>query len=243
VAETGAKDLFERIRHPAHEAGLDLSAAFPVDAYNRSVPDAYRLPTLGRGRPCGIVIGNSRTFWPKFLEALRRSPRLCESAHPVNTYVTEKLSDLLQDLPAAFEVRYAHTSKPSPVAMQRAAQISGLAHTSPSHLSIHPEHGPWIALRAVIVLDADGWWAGEPAPAPDPCTPCSSKPCLEALDRAVAASRDEPAGERVSRHWRLWLGVRDACPIGRTSRYSEEQCEYHYRPSRDFLPGVLRPGC
>ena len=33
--------------------------------------------------------------------------------------------------------------------------IAGLAHTSPSYLSIHPEHGPWIGLRAVIVLDAD----------------------------------------------------------------------------------------
>jgi methylmalonic aciduria homocystinuria type C protein len=121
--------------------------------------------------------------------------------------------------------------------MQRAAMIAGLAHTSPSYLSIHPEHGPWIALRAVIVLDKD-WTSGEPAPAPDPCTPCP-KPCMPALDDAVAASGDEPVGKKVSSSWKLWLAVRDACPMGRSSRYSDEQCEYHYRPDRSFLLSLL----
>ena len=115
--------------------------------------------------------------------------------------------------------------------------IAGLAHTSPSYLSIHPEHGPWIALRAVIVLDED-WTSGEPAPAPDPCTPCR-KPCLAALDRAVKASEKEPMGKKVSNRWRLWLAVRDACPMGRSSRYSDEQCEYHYRVDHGFLLGLL----
>lgn len=231
------RQLLETLGRSAERAGLDLCSAFPVDAYNRSVARAYLLPDLGRQGPVGVLLGNSRAFWPAFLEALRASEKLRESDHPVNTYVAETVRGLVQGLPLASEARWAHSSEPGPVAIQRAARIAGLAHTSPSHLSIHPVHGPWIALRAVLVLDEDWPWAG-PAPAPDPCTPCR-KPCLPALDRAVAASKDAPMAKKVSESWRLWLAVRDACPVGRSSRYPDEQCEYHYRPSRSLLLSLL----
>jgi methylmalonic aciduria homocystinuria type C protein len=230
-------DVQKKIAGAASNAGLDLAAAFPVSAYNRSVPAGYGLPDFGRNRPVGIVLGNSRSLWPKFLEALKDSEELDEAEHPLNAYVTDTVGRLLQALPVSHEVRWAHASEPSPVAMQQAAMIAGLAHTSPSYLSIHPEHGPWIGLRAVVVLDLE-WESGDPAPAPDPCTPCP-KPCLPALNRAVAASKQAPAGKKVSSNWRLWLAVRDACPLGRSSRYSDEQCEYHYRPERDFLLSLL----
>ena len=230
-------DWLGRIRKPAEAAGIDLAAGIPVEVYNRRVPDTHRLPTLGRDQPLGIVLGNSRAFWPKFLQALKGSQGLRESEHPVNTYITERVGPILEGLSVDYEVRWAHTSQPSPVAMQRAAMIAGLAHTSPSYLSIHPEHGPWISLRAVIVLDKD-WASGDPAPAPDPCTSCP-KPCMPALGQAVAASRDEPMGKKVSSSWKLWLAVRDACPMGRSSRYSDEQCEYHYRSDQSFLLSLL----
>ena len=140
-------------------AGLDLSAAFPVVVYNRSVPETYSLPTFGREEPYGIILGNSRNFWPKFLEAVKESETLRESEHPLHAYVTATIVALVQALPVACEVRWAHTSQPSPVAMQPASMIAGLAHTSPSYLSIHPKHGPWIGLRAVLVLDAN-WGIG-----------------------------------------------------------------------------------
>jgi len=230
-------ELQEEISASTEAAGLDLSAAFPVAAYNRSVPEAYRLPTFGREGPFGIVLGNSRALWPKFLKAVKESDALRASEHPLDAYVTAEIGRVLQGLSVACEARWAHSSGPSPVAMQRASMIAGLAHTSPSYLSIHPEHGPWIGLRAAPVLDAHWAW-GEPVPPADPCTPCL-KPCLAALDRAVAASKSAPAGRKVSSHWKLWLQVRDACPLGRPSRYTDEQCMYHYRPDRDFLLSLL----
>ena len=39
--------------------------------------------------------------------------------------------------------------------MLHLAEASGLAHVGPAHLAIHPQHGPWFGLRAVIVLDAN----------------------------------------------------------------------------------------
>ncbi len=229
--------LVDRIAGPAAKAGLDLLAPFPVASYNRSVQEAYVLPTFAREGPVGIILANSRAFWPRFLEALKASEALRESKHPLNAYIADTVVQLVDAFSVDFEIRWAHASEPSPVAMQRAAMMAGLAHTSPSYLSIHPKHGPWIGLRAVIVLDT-AWESGDPEPAPDPCTPCA-KPCLPALDKAVEASRNNPKGKKVAGSWRLWLAVRDACPMGRSSRYSDEQCEYHYRPDHEFLLGLL----
>ena len=172
--------VLKKLARSAAVAGLDLSAAFPVAEYNRSVPEAYSLATFDREGPFGIVLGNSRAFWPKFLEAARESEALRESEQPLHDYVTDTIGRLVHALPVAHEVRWAHTSEPSPVAMQRASMIGGLAHTSPSYMSIHPEHGPWIGLRAVIVLNAD-WALGDPVrhPTPAPRAPNrASKPWI-----------------------------------------------------------------
>ena len=44
-----------------------------------------------------------------------------------------------------------------------------------------------------------------------------------------AAARDAPPShDSVTRDWRLWLAVRDACPLGREHRYDDDQLRYHY---------------
>jgi hypothetical protein len=93
---------------------------------------------------------------------------------------------------------------------------------APSHLCVHAEFGPWIALRAAVVLDAPG---GGSTPA-EPTCDCPSG-CLPALERALAAG--EPTnGDELRDHWTLWLAMRDACPRGRAHRYGDEQIRYHY---------------
>lgn len=57
-----------------------------------------------------------------------------------------------------FALRFSHHTEPGRfVNMMRAAQLSGLAYySSTTHLCMHPLYGPWFALRAVAVVDADG---------------------------------------------------------------------------------------
>jgi methylmalonic aciduria homocystinuria type C protein len=120
---------------------------------------------------------------------------------------------------------WAHQTSPRALPIQRLAELVGLASLSPSHLSIHPLYGPWFALRAVAVFDVDG--PDEPAPAlTSPCVQCD-KPCLPALERALPLRVEEHAG--------AWIAVRDACPVGRASRYGEEQLRYHYTKDRKLL--------
>ena len=52
-------------------------------------------------------------------------------------------------------VRFSHRTAPGElIAIQQLCHLSGLAYLSKrSHLCIHRQHGPWIALRSVIVCD------------------------------------------------------------------------------------------
>ena len=102
--------------------------------------------------------------------------------------------------------------------LQRIAVASGLGAWSETHLVIHSIHGPWFALRAAIVMP------GEPPPPAPPAAACTcSDRCRGALARATSSA-----------DWRDWLAVRDACPIGRAWRYSDDQIEFHY------VHGLLR---
>jgi hypothetical protein len=96
---------------------------------------------------------------------------------------------------------------------------------------VHPEHGPWIALRAVVIFDAEGPVRGEKAPVL--CAPCD-RPCMAALARALAADARRDCAS-VAEHQAHWIAVRDACPIGRDSRYGADQLGYHYGKDRALL--------
>jgi hypothetical protein len=58
---------------------------------------------------------------------------------------------------------------------------------------------------------------------------------VEALQRALHATDKKPDAAAVERDWTSWVSVRDACPIGRDSRYSDEQIRYHYTKLRQLL--------
>lgn len=223
-------DVTARCAH----AGLDLVSPLQVRGYNEVVEAGFRLPDFGRARALAVLIGNTKAIWRPFLDALGSRPRLLDDDHPLDTYISQAIHDALQPLGDRWELRWAHRSAPRPVAMQRLAHVSGLAHLAPSHLSVHPVYGPWISLRAVVVVDIDG--PSDLAPEPlNPCDNCVAN-CLARFDQAIAAVGPSQTHDTVAEHWRRWLAVRDACPIGRAHRFSDDQIRYHY--TKD--PQVLR---
>jgi hypothetical protein len=135
--------------------------------------------------------------------------------------------------------------------MQRLAELAGLAWLSPSYLSVHPVHGPWISLRAAIVV---GGVAG-----PDEstrhaigrtCHACEdANGCRAALATALAAS--DPRAQRgvgvsgdrdaIAENWTLWLSVRDACPVGKASRFQEDHLRYGYTKEKSILRLLAGP--
>ena len=202
--------------------GLDLLAPLATSDYDAVAPSH----AVGGVSRLGVVVGNGRGLWEPFRSAAKSTLRGEE--HPLQRYVEGALRAALADLPAD-EVRYAHDD-PVSVAIQKAAQVAGLADLSPSHLCVHPEQGPWIALRVLVIFAA-----APPVSRPRPriCEACQGQPCVPALqealaDRALGAIRVRDEPER-------WIAIRDSCPVGRDARYSEEQLRYHYTKDRTVL--------
>jgi hypothetical protein len=220
------------LRDRCGPAGLDLVQPFQVAWYNRAVDEAYRLPDLGAPSALGVLIGNTQAIWPHFLEALGA---FRDRPQPLDAYVEAGVLRALEPITLRHEVRFAHDPPPRRVAMQRLAHLSGLAYLSPSHLSVRATYGPWIALRAAIVIDIEGP-PGPPREPPNPCPDCETQ-CMPAFREAMDASGGHPGHAAIERDWPLWLAVRDACPVGRPHRYGDEQIRYHYANDRTVLAG------
>ncbi len=204
------------------EVGLDIAAPFP----SRLVGELASRPVLA-GR-LGLVIGNTRALWPHLARALEREPALRAAPHPVDRYCEERIGVVLDEAPAAHDVIWAHTPPPDAYPVQALAEAAGLCDIAPCRLAVHARFGPWLALRAVAVLDVPG--PAEPSAPAGVCASCSA-PCRAPFELARAAP-----GSPESR-WRLWLAVRDACPVGREHRYPERQLRYHYTKDRSLLAG------
>jgi cyanocobalamin reductase (cyanide-eliminating) / alkylcobalamin dealkylase len=184
--------------------GFDL--AHPFDAAH-----AARTPGLDRlagPERLGILVGNTRAAWPAFQAALG-DPALAADPDPLDRF-TERV--ITAGFATGTRIYFGHRAYDGTfLPLQRLAALTGLGAVSPSQLVIHPIYGPWIALRAVVLLDGD-----PPAPRPiaQACT-CTAA-CGDAFARAQR-SRD-PAD---------WLAVREACAL-RAHRYSDAQIAYHY---------------
>lgn len=226
-----------RVATAAAAAGLDLVQPFSVAHYNQGAQAAERLDDFGRAGPggaLGLLLGNTRRLWAPFTEAYARDAALANAAQPLDSYVVTRLTALLADATAAgTRLLFAHVTAPSAFPIQRLAERVGLAALSPSHLAIHPVHGPWLALRAVAVVDVAGPDAAPKAVA-RPCMGCAA-PCVPALERARLVSGEPLSSAAIARHAPVWIAVRDACPVGRGSRYGEAQLAYHYGPARSRI--------
>lgn len=210
-------------------AGLDLAAPLDVARYNEAVDAAYRVDTFGREHALGVVLGNTKALWPCLVEAMREDEALFASPDPLDDYVVRTVGDALAMLPYVTAVWFAHEPPPRRVAMQRLADLSALAPLSKTtHLNVHPTYGPWIGLRALVVIDVDG--PRDPPAREELCVDCAST-CGAKVTRALNGGT-----------WRDWLAVREACPTGQAHRYEIEQIRYHYEKDRAALRRYVRTG-
>lgn len=209
--------------------GFDIVHPFAVRWLDAVVEPAQRPPDLGRDDALGVLVGNTRALWPPFLAACAADAALGAAADPIERYAETRVAPVIAGLPVRGALRWAHDPPPR-LAIQRLADLTGLAPLSPVGLNVHPVHGPWFALRAAAVLDVAGP-AGDPPATPLPCPDCVHT-CVPSFERARVAQEGK---QGIADTWPLWLAVRDACPVGRAHRYDEAQIRYHYARDRSAL--------
>ena len=129
--------------------GIDLAGCTSVTTYNASVGAAHRLP--GPADSTLMVVGNTAALWPHVERFVLAAGSRVDD--PVDRFVEGVVADATSDVGGVIDIRFSHEPPPRLIAIQRLAHLAGLAWLSPSHLCVHPVFGPWIALRAAIVLD------------------------------------------------------------------------------------------
>ncbi len=234
VSEAEWQEITSRVEAACAPNGFDLVHPFAVSRYNAGAVETARLDCFNRSDALGLLIGNTRQLWPAFTHAFQTDATLASGGNPLDTYVTMRLTRLLTEATQhPTRIVFSHVTTPRAFPIQRLAESVGFAAISPSHLAIHPQHGPWFALRAVVVVDV----TGPDAVPPDlerPCRGCSA-PCVPALERALAASGSPLSSAAVALHAAEWVAVRDACPVGKQARYGVAQLVYHYAPARSRI--------
>lgn len=209
-------------RFSAH--GLDLVQAFDIARYNEIAASHEGLAALqhfGRAGALALLIGNTKALWPHFTRAFQASQDLPQSTDPLDSWIERVVRACAGQVHLPHALHFSHDTGEAFISMLHLAQVSGLAHRGPAHIGVHAEHGPWFGLRALIILDAE-----PPEALPqvaDPCQDCSA-PCVEALEAALVVS----GPDRIATAWEAWVKVRDVCPVGRSSRYGDDQIRYHY---------------
>ncbi|KAG2488315.1 hypothetical protein HYH03_013165 [Edaphochlamys debaryana] len=129
------------------------------------------------------------------------------------------------------------------VDLLRAANCAGLAYLDNDlHLCLHPTFGPWIGLRAVVVLDAPaGPDVGRPLSDPIP-----AKLRMQ-LQAAMAEAMEEvhkqaEAREGVRSNWEVWAAMRRLAGsmFAPGAEYCPGQMAYHYTSDKGLLREAVR---
>ncbi len=218
--------------------GLNLIGVTTPRAYDALVPAGHRLGPAVAGAI--VVIGNGGdAFWAAYRAHVASHPEDVAVAHPLDAFTTQVMER--HALPVAerlgvhprLQLPFA-TTAPA-LSFVHLAEAAGLGRRGLLGVLIHPEFGPWMALRGALLVDAAAD-AARPAAGFDPCPTCRDRPCITAcpagavasptgwnvpgcIDFRVACGGDNPCLDRCH--------ARVACVYGRRHRYPDDALAHH----------------
>lgn len=236
-------NLLDNFRKSLASYGFNLLGTTAISAYEALVPPQYHVSSLLPRATTLIVIGNGGgDFWRGFRAHCDAHPDyLQERAHPLDDYtvatIEAVLTPILLESDAVYRYVYPFRFWTEPVSFMHLAQAAGLAGPSILGVTIHPEYGPWMALRAAVLLDHEVY-APPPAAGFDPCPTCTERACINACPASAirpATGWDIPSC--VQHRLQVETDCLDSCQArydcvyGRKYRYPLDELQYHQRRS------------
>jgi epoxyqueuosine reductase QueG len=236
-------DLLQDIIAALAPYGLNLVGTTSVAAYDALVPVQYHVAPLLPQAQTVVVIGNGGSeFWTHFRTYCTARPGyLHERAHPLDDYtvavIENALAPCLEQSHAVYRYLYPFRFWAEPVSFMHLAQAAGLAGPSILGVVIHPHYGPWLALRAALLIDQE-LYAPPVAAGFDPCPSCTERTCISACP-ASAVSVENKWDIPACVHHRLKAEsdcvdrcyARYECVYGREHRYPPDELRYHQQRS------------
>ena len=226
--------VFDGFKQQLETAGFDITHAFHL---NDLGPMKRYLPIKqADDAAVAILVGNSKAVWRPFLQWLSEQPVLPDD--PFEAYTMSIISSCTSAFYASATALWAHETRSYTVPIQQLAHASGLAYLSRGQFNIHPQYGPWFALRALVVVS--GQFDGPINQLRPPANPVgtevevkSGKLFMQLCQRAYATS------DHLRVHWEEWLALRDLYGIGTQFRYGDDQMRYHYTTDPLILDAAL----
>lgn len=236
-------NLLDKILESLAPYGFNLMGTTTVSAYEALVPAQYHVSSLLPGAKTFIVIGNGGgDFWNGFRAYYEAHPGyLREREHPLDEYtsatIETALTPPLRTANVAYRYLYPFRFWTEPVSFMHLARAAGIAGPSLLGVVIHPQYGPWMALRAAVLLDQE---VSMPPQAPDfdPCPTCQERACMTACPAgAIASATGWDIPTCVQHRLRIetdcvdYCRARYDCVYGREHRYPLDELQYHQRRS------------
>ncbi len=245
-----AATLIAELRRILSPYGLNLVGVTTVGAYDAVVPPSHRAPPGTDPAGAIVVIGNGGgAFWSAYRRHFERHPEDADREHPLDDYTAMVMQHealpLLRRLGVRAELRLPFDANAPLLSFVHLAEAAGLGRRSLLGVLVHPEYGPWMALRGALLVDV-ALVAPRPAAGFDPCPSCVERPCLEACPGGAVshpagwdvprciAFRVEQAAENPCRDR---CHARVACVYGRRHRYPDEALAYHQRRAFAVMAG------
>jgi ferredoxin len=200
------------------------------------------------GARSAIVLGSGGpALWHAFVAAIIDDPTvLTAHAHPLDRFIARTLAAADPEGTDRTWVRCAYDAERF-VDFRPLAFDAGLGWPGRLGLLMHPDHGPWLGLRAVCFTTEDLPRTG-PLAGPGPCAACPA-PCATAcpttavrfgrsFDIRACAAHKQRGGCAGS------CAARNACPEGAASKYPMEEQNYHddRKVGREQLARALKIG-
>ncbi len=241
------KGVLELVRRQAAPYGLNLIAGIPAARYAATGAAAESSVRAAHPRARSIIVlGNGGGgLWRALNAHPTAHPGWWQRQHPLDDFTREVVERML--LPAlsgdGLEAVAAYPFLDQPCAFNflELGRLAGLGAPSILGVLVHPVYGPWIAFRAIILLDADLDSLGEAAGF-DPCPSCTVRSCIPACPVGAVSAASGWDVPRCARH-RVEVEAdcadrchaRVGCVLGPEHRYPDEELAYHQRRSLDAM--------
>lgn len=224
--------------------GLNLVGTTDRARYDAVAPRGWALGPQAPEARTVVVIGNGgRGLWDAFQRARRGQG--ATASDPLDAFtravVTQAVAPLAHRLGASMRIVFPFEMRPPALSFMHLAECAGLGRRSLLGVLVHPEFGPWIALRAALLVPV-ALEAPRPADGFDPCPTCVERPCIAACPGGAigptgwdvprcAAHRLSGAGDGCD----AACHARIACVLGPGHRYPPEAQAFHQAAARPAM--------
>jgi hypothetical protein len=196
--------------------GMNLVGATSVAAYDVRVAAGRRLAErAGDARGIVVVANGGTAFWRAFRAAVPAPG--AGSRDPLDRFTRDAVEAAARDI-AGSRCHFPFDPWPGALDFQALGELAGLGRPSLVGVLVHPEFGPWIALRAAVLVPHEVT-AARPADGFDPCPTCVERPCIAACPVGAVG----PGGWDVPRCVTHRLAAEANCAAGCTARL---ECVY-----------------